>query len=64
MPTIFKSSFAACGADALLLVTPYYNKTTQAGLIAHFTAMALGINSPKITWQQAKKINVTARAMP
>ncbi|MFV0504355.1 MAG: 4-hydroxy-tetrahydrodipicolinate synthase [Lachnospirales bacterium] len=34
------------GADALLLVTPYYNKTTQKGLIRHFTEMARNVEIP------------------
>ena len=38
------------GADAVLLVTPYYNKATQKGLILHYTAIANAINIPIILY--------------
>ena len=46
------------GVDGVLLVTPYYNKTTQTGLIAHYTAIAKEIHIPMILYSVPSRTGV------
>ena len=59
LASIEMSKYAeSIGADGLLIVTPYYNKATQGGLIKHFTAIAESVNLPIIIYSVASRTGV------
>jgi len=60
--TISMSKWAEkIGVDGLLVITPYYNKTTQKGLVEHFSAIANSVTSPIIIYNVPSRtaLNIT-----
>ena len=50
---------AHAGVDGILVVTPFYNKATQAGLVAHYSAIADEVDRPMIVYDVPSRTGVT-----
>ncbi|MCL2522663.1 MAG: 4-hydroxy-tetrahydrodipicolinate synthase [Erysipelotrichales bacterium] len=55
----FSKKAVALGVDALLIVTPYYNRTSETGLIKHFTYLADNLKKPVILYNVPGRTGMT-----